>query len=181
MTSLGCEASHCPPRQPADGRETWPGAEDCHWWSDNIIISVLIFIHDWILKHLMKSTSVASTLQSTPPAHVLSQNVFCLFKVCYNLFLHFAFSIWLHVLHVLLSKVELCFVSVILCSFTGPKITWEPRCAIDRLVDWHERYCQHLAHHIYMSITVQYMSSKNYRETAVRVMLKKYWSTGKCI
>lgn len=78
-TSLVCEASHCLPRQPADGRETRPGAEkDSHWWSDNIIISVLLFIHDCKLQHLMRSSCSVIAVQWTVTAYVLLQNVSCL-------------------------------------------------------------------------------------------------------
>lgn len=55
VTSLAHEASHCPPRQPADGGETQPGAEkgSC-LWSDSAIKKKLkkIVMHLFIKMHL---------------------------------------------------------------------------------------------------------------------------------
>lgn len=84
VTPLACEASHCPPWQPADEREH--GLVLRRTVTDKVIISVVIFIYDWKLKQLMKSSSITSAVQSILPAHIFSQNVFSVKGLLHSIF-----------------------------------------------------------------------------------------------
>lgn len=87
VTSLACEATHCPPRQPADGGECCQVLRG----SDNIIISVLIFIPD------LKGTTITVRKSSELHQFIVCDRMCVLFllsSVSFNFYILQWFCLW---------------------------------------------------------------------------------------